>query len=71
MSEFLGKELTIYAPVDMTLNSVSYYKNASASVTYQPEQFDWKNLLPLNYEVNSTVIFCSGRRFSTATASTK
>ena len=36
-SEFLGKELPIYAPVDMTLTSASYYKNASASVTYQPE----------------------------------
>ena len=36
-SKFLGQELPIYAPVDMTLNSASYYKNASASATYQPE----------------------------------
>ena len=36
-SELLGKELPIYAPVDMTLTSANYYKNASASVTYQPE----------------------------------
>lgn len=36
-SEFLGKELPIFAPVDMTLNSASYYKNQSASATYLPE----------------------------------
>lgn len=36
-SEFLGKELPIYAPVDMTLNSANYYKVAGASASYQPE----------------------------------
>lgn len=36
-SEFLGKELPIYAPVDMTLNSANYYKVPGASVSYQPE----------------------------------
>lgn len=36
-NDFLGQELPIYAPVDMTLNSASYYKLAEASVTYQPE----------------------------------
>lgn len=36
-SEFLGKELPIYAPVDMTLNSANYYKVPSASASYQPE----------------------------------
>lgn len=36
-SEFLGQELPIYAPVDMTLNSANYYKVSSASATYQPE----------------------------------
>jgi len=36
-SEFLGKELPIYAPVDMTLNSANYYKVPGASASYQPE----------------------------------
>lgn len=36
-SEFLGKELPIYAPVNMTLNSANYYKVAGAPANYQPE----------------------------------
>lgn len=36
-SEYLGKELPIYAPVNMTLNSASYYKPSNAAANYQPE----------------------------------
>ncbi len=36
-NEFLGKELPIYAPVNMTLNSANYYKVSGASANYQPE----------------------------------
>lgn len=36
-NSFLGKELPIYAPVDMTLSSASYYKPPGAAATYQPE----------------------------------
>lgn len=34
---FLGKELPIYAPVDMTLSMASYYKPPGAAANYQPE----------------------------------
>lgn len=35
--EFLGQELPIFAPVDMTLFQASYYKPPGSSDTYQPE----------------------------------
>ena len=35
--EFTGQELPIYAPVDMTLSSASYYKPLGSSDTYKPE----------------------------------
>ncbi|HUW88398.1 MAG TPA: hypothetical protein VMW30_08510 [Candidatus Paceibacterota bacterium] len=34
---FLGKELPIYAPVDMTLSMASFYKPPGAAANYQPE----------------------------------
>ena len=34
---YLGQQLPIYAPVNMTLYSANYYKLASASATYKPE----------------------------------
>ena len=37
LNSFLGKELPIYAPVDMTLNMASYYKPPGAAASYQPE----------------------------------
>lgn len=36
-SDLVGKELPIFAPVDMTLTSASYYKPLGAPETYQPE----------------------------------
>ena len=36
-NQFVGKELPIYAPVDMVLGSANYYKPPGASATYQPE----------------------------------
>jgi hypothetical protein len=36
-NSFLGKELPIYAPVDMTLVMASYYKPPGAAANYQPE----------------------------------
>ena len=35
--EFMGQELPLFAPVDMTLFSASYYKPPGATATYQPE----------------------------------
>lgn len=36
-NNYLGKELPIYAPVDMTLSMASYYKPPGAAANYQPE----------------------------------
>jgi hypothetical protein len=35
--EFLGQELPIFAPTDMSLSQASYYKPAGSSSTYKPE----------------------------------
>jgi hypothetical protein len=35
--EFAGQELPIFAPIDMTLSSASYYKPPGSSDTYKPE----------------------------------
>lgn len=35
--EFAGQELPIFAPVDMTLSTASYYKPPGSSDTYKPE----------------------------------
>jgi len=35
--EFLGQELPIFAPIDMSLFQASYYKPAGSSSTYKPE----------------------------------
>ena len=37
LQEYLGQELPIFAPVDMTLSSASYYKPIGSSDTYKPE----------------------------------
>ena len=36
-SQYIGKELPIFAPVDMVLNSANYYKPAGSSANYEPE----------------------------------
>ncbi len=36
-SQYIGKELPIFAPVDMVLTQASYYKPPGSSATYEPE----------------------------------